>query len=115
VNSASVKRSFRNSLSKVSGVISEYGQTVVHVVGHTDSTGSSSYNQQLSEKRASSVGSYLASGGVTRDRMRMSGFGESRPVADNSTARGQRQNRRVEIYLKPLVEGRENDAFRPPL
>lgn len=115
VNSASVKSGFKNSLRKVSNVISEYGQTAVHVVGHTDSTGSTSYNQQLSEKRASSVGSYLASGGVIRDRMRLSGRGENSPVANNSTSRGRDQNRRVEIYIKPIVEGRENDAYRSPI
>ncbi len=115
VNSASVKSGFKSSLAKVSGVISEYGQTAVHVVGHTDSTGSSSYNQQLSEKRASSVGAYLASGGVVRDRMRMSGRGEAMPVSNNNTSYGRSQNRRVEIYIKPIVQGRENEAFRPPV
>ena len=115
INSATVKSGFRNSLNKVSSVIAEYGQTAVHVVGHTDSTGSTSYNQQLSEKRASSVGAHLASGGVQRDRMRLSGRGELSPVADNSTSRGRDQNRRVEIYIKPIVEGRENDAYRSPV
>ncbi len=115
VNSASVRADFERSLSKVSAVISEYGQTAVHVVGHTDSTGSSSYNQKLSEKRASSVGAHLASGGVLRDRMRLSGRGENLPVADNSTSRGRSANRRVEIYIKPIVEGREHHAFRSPV
>ncbi len=115
VNSSSVKPDFKNSLMKVSSVISEYGQTAVHVIGHTDSTGTASYNQQLSEKRSNSVGSYLASGGVLRDRMRLSGRGESLPVASNATSRGRDANRRVEIYIKPIVEGRENDAFRAPI
>jgi len=115
VNSANVKSGFRNSLNKVSGVISEYGQTAVHVIGHTDSTGSTSYNQQLSEKRASSVGAHLANGGVVRDRMRLSGRGEHLPVANNSTSSGRTKNRRVEIYIKPIVEGRENDAYRSPI
>jgi len=115
VNSSSVKPGFKNSLSKVSSVISEYGQTAVHVVGHTDSTGTASYNQQLSERRSSSVGSYLASGGVDRNRMRLTGRGESLPVASNKTSRGRDANRRVEIYIKPIVEGRENDAFRSPI
>ena len=115
VNSATVKSGFRKSLTKVSSVISEYGQTAVHVIGHTDSTGSSSYNQQLSEKRASSVGSYLSTGGVVRDRMRLSGRGENSPVADNTTSSGRNQNRRVEIYIKPIVEGRERDAYRSPV
>jgi len=115
VNSAAIKPGFRNSLAKVSAVIAEYGQTAVHVIGHTDSTGSASYNQQLSERRAGSVSSYLASGGVMRERLRMGGRGENSPISDNTTSQGRRQNRRVEIYLKPIVEGRENDAFRPPV
>lgn len=115
VNSSTVKPDFKNSLMKVSNVISEYGQTAVHVVGHTDSTGTQSYNQQLSEKRSNSVGSYLASGGVQRDRMRLSGRGETLPVANNGTSQGRDANRRVEIYIKPIVEGRENDAFRAPI
>lgn len=114
VNNAKVKPSFRASLNKVSDVISEYEQTAVHIIGHTDSTGSESYNQQLSEKRASSVSRYLARNGVVRTRLRMSGRGENQPVANNNTSSGRSANRRVEVYLKPIVEGRENDAFRPP-
>jgi outer membrane protein OmpA-like peptidoglycan-associated protein len=115
INSANIRNDFRSSLKKVANVISEYSQTAVHVIGHTDSTGSTSYNQQLSEKRANSVGRYLSRSGVSRSRMRMSGRGENRPLADNSSSNGRSQNRRVEIYLKPIVKGRENDAFRAPL
>jgi len=115
VNSAMIKPGFRNSLAKVSSVIAEYKQTAVHVIGHTDSDGSASYNQQLSERRAGSVSTYLTAGGVVRERVRMGGRGENSPVADNSTSDGRRQNRRVEIYLKSIVQGRENDAFRPPV
>jgi len=113
-NSSNIKSNFRDSLNKVADVISEYNQTAVHVIGHTDSTGSNSYNQQLSEKRASSVSRHLSRNGVVRTRMRMSGRGENQPVSDNSTSSGRSENRRVEIYLKPIVEGRENDAYRPP-
>lgn len=115
VNQASIKSSFRDSLTKVANVISEYEKTAIHVIGHTDSTGSGSYNQQLSEKRAGSVGRYLSQNGVQRDRMRLAGKGEDMPVANNSSSAGRSENRRVEIYLKPIVEGRENDAFRSPL
>lgn len=115
VNSSTVKPTFKTSLAKVSNVIAEYGRTAVHVVGHTDSTGTTSYNQQLSEKRSNSVGSHLAAGGVNRDRMRLTGRGESLPVASNTTSQGRDANRRVEIYIKPIVEGRENDAFRAPI
>lgn len=115
VNQASIKSNFRDSLNKVANVVSEYDKTAIHVIGHTDSTGSTSYNQQLSEKRADSVARYLSQNGVKRDRMRMAGSGEDRPVADNSSSAGRSENRRVEIYLKPIVEGRENDAFRSPI
>ncbi len=113
-NSASIKPSFRNSLEKVGDVIAEYNSTAVHVIGHTDDTGSDSYNQQLSEKRASAVSRQLSRNGVDRTRMRMSGRGEDQPIADNSSSSGRSDNRRVEIYLKSIVEGRENDAYRPP-
>ena len=113
-NSADIKSGFRNSLDKVADVIAEYESTAVHVIGHTDSSGSDSYNQQLSEKRASSVSRHLSRNGVTRTRMRMSGRGENQPISDNASSSGRSDNRRVEIYLKSIVEGRENDAYRPP-
>jgi len=115
VNQASIKSNFRDSLNKVAGVVSENEKTAIHIIGHTDSTGSESYNQQLSEKRANSVARYLSQNGVQSDRMRMVGRGETLPVADNSSSAGRSQNRRVEIYLKPIVEGRENDAYRSPI
>lgn len=114
VNSASIKSSFQNSLNKIGTVISEYDQTAVHIVGHTDSTGSEQYNMQLSQRRAQAVHGYLNAQSVDRQRMRTAGRGESQPIADNATSAGRSQNRRVEIYLKPFVQGRENEAFRPP-
>ncbi len=114
VNSASIKPNFRGSLDKVARIISEYDQTAIHVIGHTDSTGSSSYNQQLSEKRAVSVARYLSKTGVQRTRLRSAGRGETQPTADNGSAHGRSQNRRVEIYLKPIVQGREREAFTSP-
>lgn len=114
VNSSGIRSDFRDSLDKVASVISEYDKTAVHVVGHTDSTGSESYNQRLSEQRADSVGRYMSRNGVTRNRMRLSGRGELQPIADNDTRYGRAQNRRVEIYLKPFVQGRESQAYQPP-
>lgn len=114
VNSASIRSSFRTSLDKVGDIISEYDQTAVHVIGHTDSTGSSSYNQQLSEKRATSVARYLTRSGVQRTRVRIAGRGENQPVADNGSSGGRTQNRRVEIFLKPIVQGRERQAYVSP-
>lgn len=68
-------------------------------VGHTDSTGSASFNQTLSVNRASSVVNYLASQGVASPRMSVEGRGFNDPIADNSTAAGRAMNRRVELYL----------------
>ena len=71
----------------------------IEIVGHTDSVGSDAYNQGLSERRADSVASYLASKGLDRSKMTTSGMGESQPVATNETAEGRQQNRRVVITI----------------
>lgn len=115
VNSARVNDKFRSSLEAMADIIGEYDKTAVHVIGHTDSTGTDSYNQSLSEKRATSVSRLFSANGVDRSRMRFSGRGESLPVATNSTSSGRSMNRRVEVYLKPIVEGREDAAFQSPI
>ena len=71
----------------------------VQVVGHTDSRGSESYNQGLSERRAAAVVDYLTNNGVSGSRLSSAGMGESQPVADNSTEDGRYQNRRVELVV----------------
>ena len=76
---------------------------MVEVAGHTDSTGSEEYNQRLSERRADSVARFLGSQGVMSQRIITVGMGESRPVADNSTAAGRQSNRRVELTLVPVT------------
>lgn len=111
-DSARLKPNFYNSLDKIASIVSKYDKTAVHVIGHTDSTGSTSYNQDLSERRAQSVGSYLGSRGVSYQRIQLEGRGEMQPRADNSTEYGRQQNRRVEVYLKSIVKGREEDAFK---
>lgn len=112
INSDSIQPAFRDSLNTMADIIGEYNQTAVHVIGHTDSTGTVSYNQQLSEKRATSVSRYLSRSGVQSSRLRYSGRGETTPVDVNTTSSGRSRNRRVEIYLKTIVKGRENEAFR---
>ncbi|MDO6459085.1 OmpA family protein [Granulosicoccaceae sp. 1_MG-2023] len=110
-NSDTVKPEFYSSLNKVANVLSKYQSTAVHVIGHTDSVGSESYNQDLSERRAGSVGSYLSAHGVSSQRLLLEGRGESEPRASNATEAGRAQNRRVEIYLRAIEEGRESEAF----
>lgn len=111
---ADIKSSFRPSLDKVADVLKRYPKSVVHVVGHTDSVGSDAYNQRLSEQRAEAVVSYFASVGVQRERLRAEGRGETEPRDTNATEAGRQLNRRVELYVKPLVEGQEQRAYEPP-
>jgi len=111
---AEIKRAFGPSLSKLADVLLKYDRTVVHVVGFTDSTGSAGYNQRLSERRAQSVVSFLSARGVPADRLRSEGRGASEPRATNDTEAGRQLNRRVEIYVKPIVEGDEGRAYESP-
>lgn len=87
------------SLDKLVQILSNYADTDVKIFGHTDNVGSESFNQSLSEKRAESVASYLTSRGLTRNRIRTQGFGESYPKCDSSTADGKACNRRVEFAI----------------
>ena len=81
-------------------VFERYPDTTIVVEGHADSTGSASYNQRLSERRANSVAGYLENLGVRNSRIDAVGFGESQPRASNNTASGRQLNRRVEIHIK---------------
>ncbi len=104
VNKSDVKPSFAEVLYSVSLVLKEYKSTMIEVAGHTDSTGSDSYNQMLSQQRAQAVSSVLIRDGVEAVRIDTVGYGESRPVASNSTPSGRQLNRRVELTLLPYVE-----------
>ncbi|ANC86571.1 MULTISPECIES: OmpA family protein [Sphingomonas] len=103
-NSAAVQPQFQRTLDQVADTLSQYNQTFVDVYGFTDSTGSESYNQQLSERRAVSVADYLAAHGVQAARIGTRGFGESNPVASNDTEAGRAANRRVEIKIVPISQ-----------
>jgi len=111
---ADIKPAFKPSLDKLAEVIRKYDRTVVHIVGHTDNIGSDAYNQRLSEERARAVGDYLISRGVPASRLRTEGRGEREPRASNATEAGRQLNRRVEIFVKPLVEGQEQKAYESP-
>lgn len=114
VDSATLKGQAQSTFSRIAAVLKDYDATVIHIVGHTDSTGSAQYNQALSQRRAGSVTSHLVAQGVTNQRLRQEGRGESEPIADNDTAAGRTRNRRVDIVIQPVVEGRENQAAQPP-
>jgi outer membrane protein OmpA-like peptidoglycan-associated protein len=102
-NSADLNAGFFEVLNSVALVVNEFNQTVIEVAGHTDSTGSDTYNQQLSERRASAVAAYLGTRSVRADRIITVGMGEQRPIASNDTEAGRQQNRRVELTLVPLT------------
>jgi outer membrane protein OmpA-like peptidoglycan-associated protein len=97
-----IKPEFHPVLDNVARTLTEFNQTIVEVAGHTDSVGSDTYNQALSERRANAVAGFLGSRGVMQQRMIVVGAGESRPVASNNTEVGRAQNRRVEITLVPV-------------
>lgn len=105
VDSAQIKPTFHSTMDKVADVVTRYGKTTLTVVGHTDSTGSTGYNQKLSERRALSVAEYLEMRRVNGMRLAIAGKGETQPVASNDSDSGRQLNRRVEIYVEPVVEG----------
>jgi len=100
-DSYNLRGDFYPVLNSVGEVLSKYGDTTIRVSGHTDNTGSRSYNQTLSERRAGSVADYLVTREVVRSRMLVQGQGFDQPIADNSTSAGRAQNRRVELYILP--------------
>jgi len=103
-NQSDLKADFNKVLDSVAIVLEEFEKTVIVVAGFTDSTGSESYNQALSERRAESVASYLKGKDILAARFEVVGFGETNPAADNSTAEGRSLNRRVELSLLPITE-----------
>ncbi|HXH03419.1 MAG TPA: OmpA family protein [Candidatus Competibacteraceae bacterium] len=100
-NRAEVKPAFVPSLDKVAGILRDYPDTTIDIIGHTDSTGSESYNMDLSRRRAESVAQFLSGRGVPYQRMRTEGRGESQPRASNATEAGRQLNRRVEMVVRP--------------
>jgi outer membrane protein OmpA-like peptidoglycan-associated protein len=102
-NSSDLSPAFFDVLNSVSKVLTEFDRTVVEVAGHTDSSGSESYNQALSERRANAVAAYLRSQKITDQRLLTVGMGETMAVADNSSASGKETNRRVEITMVPVT------------
>lgn len=102
-NSADVKSGFYPTLNSVGLVLKEFEKTLIEVTGHTDATGSASYNQTLSEHRAISVGNYLSAQGVQPARIVTKGFGARMPIANNESSMGRQANRRVELRLIPLT------------
>ena len=103
VDQSNLNTSIYRTLNSVVKVLNEFVDTSLVVQGHTDSSGSESYNQDLSERRALSVSNYLLSRQVESSRLQSVGYGETYPIATNATAEGRAQNRRVELLIEPRV------------
>jgi outer membrane protein OmpA-like peptidoglycan-associated protein len=103
VGSAVLDDSARGALGQAADVFLEYPKTAIIAQGHTDSTGSEEYNQELSERRATAVTNYLIGQGVDASRITSVGYGEGHPVASNDTTAGRQANRRVDLLLKAKV------------
>ncbi|MBK0397566.1 OmpA family protein [Limibaculum sp. M0105] len=102
--SAVLQPGFYPIISDVAQTLQQYPQSYVEVIGHTDSTGSESFNLQLSERRANTVATELRARGITPTRVTSFGVGESQPIASNATPEGRAQNRRVEIRIVPVTQ-----------
>lgn len=103
-NSGDINSQFYEVLNSVALVLEEFDQTFVEVAGHTDSVGSSDYNQDLSLRRAQSVANYLTAQKVDSQRLIIVGGGEDYPIASNETDAGRALNRRVEITIVPVTQ-----------
>lgn len=99
VNEAELKSGSERNVRRIADFLQEYPERKALIEGFTDSTGSESYNQELSERRAEAVRRFLIANGVSADRITARGYGEANPVASNKTAAGRQLNRRVEIII----------------
>jgi outer membrane protein OmpA-like peptidoglycan-associated protein len=86
-------------LDKGAQILKAHPAINISIEGHTDNTGTAAGNQKLSEKRAAAVKNYLVKKGIDADRMSASGYGQTKPVADNKTSAGRASNRRVEFKI----------------
>ncbi len=99
LNSFNVSAGTKSELDELAEILQKYEDTEVLLQGHTDSSGSESYNMELSENRAKSVRNVLVNDGVDSRRFIIEGYGESLPIADNGSEAGRKQNRRVELAI----------------
>jgi len=104
-NKYNINEASREMLDKLAGILNEYPDTDVVVVGHTDSTGSAEYNMTLSKNRAQAVTNYFTQNkGLSNGRFTTDWYGETSPIASNETSEGRAQNRRVNIVIVPSEE-----------
>lgn len=99
-DSAAIRPDAERSLGEVVAVLQAYARRPIRVEGHTDAIASDDYNLKLSQHRAESVKAWLVAHGIESSRMKATGLGKTKPVADNATPEGRQKNRRVEIVIE---------------
>lgn len=108
IDRADIKQSFYPALNSIAQTLQQYPNTIVHVYGFTDGSGSDSHNLQLSQRRAQSAAQYLMSQGVAQNRFVIQGYGERYATAQNNP-----QDRRVAIFIKAIDQNNPNAAYTP--
>ncbi|OGS92816.1 MAG: hypothetical protein A2061_03700 [Gallionellales bacterium GWA2_59_43] len=107
-----IQHEYEASVERLGAYMRKYPDTTAVIEGHTDEVGTDEYNMQLSQRRANSVVDYLVEhAGIDRSRLKAQGYGKTRPVADNSTDEGKRQNRRIDSIIDCAMDIKE--GFKP--
>ena len=112
-----MKPGAESNVRQIAAILNQYPDFQISVEGHTDSRGSDALNNRLSNERAASVRNALVAGGVEAARITSSGFGKTQPVADNATAEGRQQNRRVEVIVLgagTVADAAKRDSTKTP-
>lgn len=112
-----MKPGAESNVRQIAAILNQYPDFKISVEGHTDSQGSDALNNRLSNERAASVRNALVAGGTDAGRITSTGFGEGQPVADNSTAAGRQQNRRVEVIVLgagTVADAAKRDSTKAP-
>jgi OOP family OmpA-OmpF porin len=102
--SAIVQNKFHEDIEKVSNFLKTYPDTIAVIEGHTDSAGDDEDNLKLSQQRAENVMRHFVDYGIHPSRLKAEGYGEARPIADNSTEEGRQKNRRVVAVISTIIE-----------
>ena len=113
-NKSELSPSARTALTKFATSLKNSPDTDITIYGHTDNTGSRAVNEKLSKERADAVANFLVGNGINRSRITTEGLAYDQPVADNSTAEGRAQNRRVEVYItanSDMIKKAENGTL----
>lgn len=108
-DSDAIRATAGTNLQNLAASLKKYPNTALLVVGHTDALGSSTYNQDLSQRRADAAMRFLGQNGITSSRLRTAGRGEMEPVASNETEGGRQLNRRIEVAIYANAAARGNE------